>query len=221
MSYFSTKKLLQLASIGSMLILTACSQTVSSQSKNVENVSNKQHHGNMGGHHNMSMDLGDADAQYDLRFIDSMIPHHQGAVEMAKDILNKTKRPEIKQLAESIITAQDKEINQMKQWRESWYPNAGETAMMWHAGMKHSMPMTEEHRQNMMMSTDLGDADEEVDLRFIDAMIPHHEGALTMAKDALNKTKRPELKQLAESILSSQQKEIDEMKQWRKDWYGK
>jgi uncharacterized protein (DUF305 family) len=50
-------------------------------------------------------------------------------------------------------------------------------------------------------------------------MIPHHQGALVMAKDVLNKSKRPEMKQLAQEILTSQQKEIDQMKQWRQAWY--
>jgi uncharacterized protein (DUF305 family) len=40
-----------------------------------------------------------------------------------------------------------------------------------------------------------------------------------MAKDVLGKSKRPEIKKLAQDILSSQQKEIDQMKQWRKAWY--
>jgi uncharacterized protein (DUF305 family) len=50
-------------------------------------------------------------------------------------------------------------------------------------------------------------------------MIPHHEGALVMAKDVLSKSKRPETKKLAQAILTSQLKEIDQMKQWRKAWY--
>jgi uncharacterized protein (DUF305 family) len=50
-----------------------------------------------------------------------MIPHHEGAVTMAQDALKKSQRPEIKKLAQAIITSQDAEINQMKQWRKSWY----------------------------------------------------------------------------------------------------
>jgi len=57
-------------------------------------------------------------------------------------------------------------------------------------------------------------------LRFMNAMIPHHEGAIAMAKDALQKSKRPEVKQLAQEIVTSQQKEVDQMKQWRKAWYN-
>ena len=76
--------------------------------------------------HNRSMDLGAADVNYDLRFIDAMMMHHQGAVVMAKEALEKSQRPEIKQLANNIIAAQKKEIAQMKQWRTAWYPKASQ-----------------------------------------------------------------------------------------------
>lgn len=71
-----------------------------------------------------------------------------------------------------------------------------------------------------MMVKELGRQDPPYDLRFIDMMIPHHEGAILMAKDALEKASKPELKQKAQNIITSQQKEIDEMKKWRAMWYG-
>ena len=169
----------------------------------------------------MNMDLGPKDQAFDLRFIDGMTPHHQGAVEMAQEALQKSQRPEIKQLATAIIAAQEQEIAQMKDWRKAWYPTVAETPMMYDASMGHMMPMSTEMRQTMMMSGDLGAADDQFDLRFLNAMIPHHEGALDMANQALQKSGRPEVTKLAQAILSSQQKEIDQMKQWRKDWYGK
>ena len=104
----------------------------------------------------------------------------------------------------------------MAEWRKAWYPTAGEKLMMWHAESNHMMEMTPEFRRNMMMSVDLGRADDKFDLRFLDAMIPHHEGALVMAKDAIAKSKRPEIQKMAQEILSSQQAEIDQMKQLRK-----
>jgi uncharacterized protein (DUF305 family) len=175
-------------------------------------------HGNMGG---MSMELGPADDDLDLRFIDAMTPHHQGAVEMAKAAQQKSKRPEILKLATNIIQAQDREIAQMKQWRKTWYPKASDTPMVYNPQMGHMMAMSPEQKQGMMMSQDLGAANADFDRRFIDAMIPHHEGAVTMAKEVLGKTKRPEIKQMAEAILTSQQAEIDQMKAWRKAWYSK
>lgn len=224
-------KLVVLTFIGTTTLTVACSPAISNQTQasniNATVASNKQdmkQHDNMmqnggGMQHDMSMDLGPADADYDLRFIDSMVFHHQGAVNMAQEVLTKSKRPEMKKLAQDIIAAQKQEIEQMKQWRKTWYPNASQTPVAWHAQMGHMMPMSEDMKKNMMMSTDLGSADADFDLRFIDAMIPHHEGALVMAKDALSKSKRPEMKKLSQDILTSQQKEIEQMKQWRKDWY--
>jgi uncharacterized protein (DUF305 family) len=170
-------------------------------------------------HSSMNISLGPKDENSDLRFIDAMTPHHEGAVVMAQEALQKSSRPEIKQLAQSIINAQQKEIAQMKDWRKTWYPSVAATPMMYDAQMGHMMPMSEAMRDSMM-SGDLGAADDQFDLRFINAMLPHHEGALTMAKEALEKSDRPEVKRLAQSILDSQQKEIDQMKQWRQEWYG-
>ncbi len=216
--------------------LTACTATTSSESTPVETITASQtakpvdksiqsvdHSGSMmsnGASHN-SMNLGIADADYDLRFIDGMTPHHQGAVVMAGDVLKNSKRPELRKLANEIIKAQEKEIAEMGKWRKAWYPKAGDKLMMWHAESNHMMEMSPEVRGNMMMNMNLGSADDKFDLRFLDAMIPHHEGALVMAKDAIAKSKRPEIQKLSEEILSSQKAEIDQMKQWRKNWYGK
>jgi uncharacterized protein (DUF305 family) len=178
----------------------------------------KMDHGAMN-HSMMNMDLGSADENFDLRFIDAMVPHHQGAVKMAQEALQKSKRPEIRKLAQSIVADQDKEIAQMQQWRKSWYANAT-TPMAWNSNTKSMMPMTQDQMNGMMMNMDLGAADDQFDLRFINAMIPHHEGAIVMANDALQKSKRPEIQKLSKAIVTSQQAEIDQMKQWRKAWYN-
>jgi uncharacterized protein (DUF305 family) len=169
----------------------------------------------------MDMDLGPADANYDLRFIDAMIMHHQGAVDMAKEAQEKSKRTEIKQLGTDIIKDQNQEIAQMKQWRTTWYPKAGDQPMAYDAKMGHMMAMSTQQQQAMMMSMDLGTTDAEFDLRFINAMIPHHEGAVVMAQDALQKSQHSEIKQLAQEIIKAQKGEIQQMEQWRKAWYNK
>jgi uncharacterized protein (DUF305 family) len=202
--------------------LAACSVGSQSQAE-TPNMPMTKESPNMAGmdHSGMKhgMDLGPADAAYDLRFIDAMIPHHEGAVVMAKDALGKSQRPEIKKLSTDIIKAQDQEIAEMKQWRKQWYPDASVTPMAWHAEMGHMMSMSAEQKQSMMMTMDLGAADAKFDSRFIDAMVPHHEGAVVMARDALSKSKRPEIQKLAQAIISSQQAEISQMKQWRQSWY--
>ncbi|MEI2579134.1 DUF305 domain-containing protein [Scytonema sp. PRP1] len=213
-------------------VLTACSTTASQNETQAPNTTATQandkqqmdhgsgmHHGSST-NHSMAMDLGPADANYDLRFIDAMIPHHQGATEMAKEAQQKSKRPEIKKLADEIIKAQNKEIAELKQWRTAWYPKAPSTATAWNTQQNQTIAMSPEQSKAMRMDMDLGTADAEFDLRFINAMIPHHEGAITMAQDALSKSNRPEIKNIAKDIVSSQQKEIDQMKQWRQAWYN-
>lgn len=194
-------------------LLTSCSIL---QSQIAERMSSDEHEM---ADHSMSMDLGPADADFDLRFIDAMVLHHQGAVNMAKEAQQKSKRPEIQQLADDIIKAQEREITQLQQWRKSWYSNAGEKPVAYSDSMRHTMSMSNKQIKSMRMDLDLGEADAKFDLRFIDGMIPHHEGALVMAQEALNKSNRPEIQKLAQEIVSSQQKEIDQMKKWRQAWY--
>lgn len=174
----------------------------------------------MMGHDMGDMDLGPKDETFDLRFIDGMILHHQGAVNMAQAALDNSNRDEVRQLAQAIVAAQQTEIQQMQEWRQAWYPDAGTEPMMYHADMGHMMEMSEEMKAAMMMNVDLGSADEEFDLRFLSAMIPHHEGALEMAEQALERSDRPEIQELSRNILATQQQEIDQMNQWKKDWYG-
>ncbi|MEH2135235.1 DUF305 domain-containing protein [Nostoc sp.] len=207
-----------IASVGGLI--TGCTSTASqNQSQAPETTATTANDQQM--MHSMGMDLGPADTNFDLRFIDAMIPHHQGAVEMAKEAQVKSKRPEIKKLADNIIKSQNQEITQMKQWRQAWYPKAGDKPMAYNSQMGHMMEMSSDQMKGMMMSQDLGAADAEFDLRFINAMIPHHEGAVKMGQDALSKSKRPEIKKLAQEIVKAQEVEIKGMQQWRKAWYNK
>ena len=57
---------------------------------------------------------------FDKTFISEMIMHHQGAINMAKEAPVNAKHEEVKNLAKDIITAQEKEIAQMKQWQKTW-----------------------------------------------------------------------------------------------------
>lgn len=213
-------------SVGAACANTSTTPTSSSELASPQTVAQSpmsgMDHGSMSGmnHGSMSMELGPKDEAFDLRFIDAMVPHHEGAVIMAQEALEKSTRPEIKQLAESIIAAQEQEITQMQEWRTAWYADTDDTPMMYDASMGHMMPMTPEMRESMMMSGDLGAADDEFDLRFINMMIPHHQGAVEMANQASERSDRAEIKTLAQDIVASQQQEIDEMMQWRKDWYG-
>lgn len=76
----------------------------------------------MMGHMMMGLDGKTGDA-FDEAFIDEMIVHHEGAVSMAEAALKSASHQEIKDMARAIIDAQTAEIEQMKQWKKSWYSN--------------------------------------------------------------------------------------------------
>ncbi len=61
----------------------------------------------------------------------------------------------------------------------------------------------------------------QVDQHFIEMMIPHHQDAIAMADLALTRSQRPEVKKMAEAIKKDQTREIQEMRTWYKQWYGK
>lgn len=160
----------------------------------------------------------DPKAPFDQQFIDMMAAHHEGAIAMARVAQQRAERPEIKGLADSITGAQHSEITQMKAWRRQWF------------GSDETPPMDKMPMLSGLSHTKMGDMAKEVkkletanpfDQAFIDAMIPHHEDAIEAAKLALKNGQRPEIKQLAQQIITDQEREISQMKEWRKAWYGK
>ena len=141
----------------------------------------------------------------DLTFLNDMIEHHIGAVAMAKEAQKKSTRIEIQTLANNIITAQEKEIDMMYGWKKNWF---NDTQQVEESSGEHGTSMTK----------DLGEADDEFDLRFMNAMIEHHQKAIEMAQDILKTTQRQEIKTLAQNIVKDQTKEISQMNQWKRDW---
>lgn len=91
-----------------------------------------------------------------------------------------------------------------------------------HAEMMHPGDMPK-HMQmmNRAMVKHLGKSDPQYDARLIDMMIRHHEGAIMMFNDALEKSTHPEIKAMATKAIAAQQKEIDQLKKWHKAWYAR
>ena len=74
-----------------------------------------------GMHEGGAVMLEGARQNFDKAFIDEMVPHHQGAIRQARIVLRDTGDDEIRQLADAIVSAQSREIEQMNEWRERWY----------------------------------------------------------------------------------------------------
>jgi uncharacterized protein (DUF305 family) len=169
-------------------------------------------HGSMGmGSKGMTQQMVMENGEYsDRRFIDAMVPHHQGAIAMAEVALKNAEHEEIKELSRNIVSTQQAEIEELKAIKKEEFGTSNVP-----------MEMSQEQMRGMGMMMDprqLANR-EPFDRAFIDNMIPHHQSAIEMAKVAYEKSKVPEIKELAENIVSAQQEEIEQMKRWREQWY--
>ena len=137
--------------------------------------------------------------------------------------LDQSANPEIRSLAEEIISSQQAEIAQMKSWREEWFGSA-ETPPMDAMPMLPGMDMEGKGMGDgatMDMTMDIEELRDAgpFDLAFIGAMIPHHQSAIEAGQIALEESQNPDIRSLAEGIISSQQAEIEQMTEWRSEWY--
>ncbi len=145
----------------------------------------------MGGMHNMNMMVSS-----EREFLQEMIPHHEEAVATAKEVVARGgSTPEIKTLAENIITAQEKEIADMKTWFKNWY----------------GVDYTADGKYQPMMRPLANLSGAALDKVFLNDMIMHHMGALMMAQSVSAHIEHPEMTTLVDNIKTTQSAEIAEM----------
>lgn len=163
----------------------------------------------------------------DRAFVAQMIPHHEMAVEMARTGQQMAQHEEIRSTADAIVSTQEQEIAQLRSIASKLGVEPAAMPTGSHAAHDDSMTADAEtlglSMEQMGMSMDM-DALKDArpfDRAFIDDMIPHHQGAVRMARAELERGQHPELKRIAQAIVSAQAKEILQMNAWRSKWYGK
>lgn len=165
-----------------------------------------------------STSQGSETTEVDRVFIEMMIPHHQSANEMAEMALQRAETPEVKELAQSIIDKQTREIQQMQAWYSQWYgaeiPDTGMSMEMQEqmGGQPMAMSMQQQEHMDKEMMAALENA-ENFDREFLRQMTQHHQMATMMAGMVTNSAEHPETRQLAQSIIEDQNAEIAKMQQ--------
>lgn len=151
-------------------------------------------------------------AAADVRFMQEMIAHHAQALEMAGLVPGRTGRAVIERLAERIRASQIAEIGRMRRWLEARglpVPDtaAAHTGHADHGGMP-GMATPEELARLAVLSGD------RFDRMFLELMIRHHEGALTMVADLREGGggQEPEVFMLASEVDADQRAEIARMR---------
>lgn len=149
---------------------------------------------------NSSMSLGQADRTFDLRYINAMIAHHRGAMLLAEQLGKNTTRPEMKALAQNIIKDEPKAIEELYNWKKDWY---GDTKSV---------------RDPIVAN--LGPAGDTFDLRFLNAIIAHHEIGIDMTKETRTKSSRVEILDNANAVEDFLSKGLQTLKGLRTTWYN-
>ena len=155
----------------------------------------------------------------DIAFAQSMIPHHEQAVEMstmAQDERHAASE-QVRALARRITETQEPEIAQMTGWLAEWGVEDGETAEPGTASPTPEATGTGEPTGATVMSPEAMESlaaaqGPAFDRQWLEMMIDHHAGAVRSARDVLLTTTNPEVKALADSMVTTQTAEIDELR---------
>lgn len=147
-----------------------------------------------------TMSLGQVDRTFDLRYVNAMISHHRGAMLLAEQLGKNTVRPEMKTLSQNILNDEPKTIAELYAWKKDWY---GDTKTV---------------RDPIVAN--LGPAGDTFDLRFLNAIIAHHEAGIVMTKETRSKSSRAEVLNNADAVEAFLSNGLQTLKGLRTTWYN-
>jgi uncharacterized protein (DUF305 family) len=178
-------------------------------------------HGAM--HESTPMESMHHQAEFDLMYIDMMIPHHESIIALSQVALSELTDPRLIDIAEAIVGTQDAEIDALTELRQEWYgdaePVSMEMMMEGMPGMGTDMAMMEQ-QMSAELQVQSFCAAEDKDLAFIEQVIPHHQMAIDASEMALEQAVHPELKEIARDVIDAQQQEIDTLEAIRTELTG-
>lgn len=162
----------------------------------------------------MIYEMTNADLTYSIsdNFIVQMIPHHQAAIEMSRNILKYTTNIPLQNIALRIIEEQTKSIENMLNIKYKCAKLTNPKQDVYFYQLKVNQIM-----QTMFYEMENAYTNNQINADFIREMIPHHQGAIKMSVNALKYDICPELKPILNAIISSQEKGIEQMQQLLQD----
>lgn len=139
---------------------------------------------------------------FDRAFLSAMIPHHQAAVDMSREILKTTRDTQVRTWAKAIITSQNTEIREM-------------TALLnIYGGPDRAARQQMQGMMGGMVSAVSQAAPAGRDRAFVRGMLPHHSGAISMGNQALLRSSSPQVLKLAREIVRAQAQEMYAFQLW-------
>lgn len=145
----------------------------------------------------------------DVLFAQGIAVHHQAAINMAKIQLEHGKNPQLRKLAEDLITAQQNEIQLIRHWLSTHPDSTQFNAKTKIMQQEFNNGMNDMHEQMMA-----GVMNSDPDIAFAQSMLPHHKGALALAQVEIKYGNDEKMRQLADNIIETQQDEIQLIQYW-------
>jgi uncharacterized protein (DUF305 family) len=145
---------------------------------------------------------------FDLIFLEAMIPHHQTTIDLATVARERSTRPELAAFADQLIDGREIELSAMTIRYMVENPGVGGSAGLEDMGPEHDA----EAIAGICSA-------EDIDLAFIDALIARNSSSMILAGKGADLTTRREVRETALSMAESQQFEIDQMVAWREEWF--
>ncbi|NTU45559.1 MAG: DUF305 domain-containing protein [Chlorobiaceae bacterium] len=146
-----------------------------------------------------TMNLGQADKWVDLRYLDGMIAHHRGAILLAEKA-SISQRTEIRNLCKEILKNEPVAIAELYQWKKEWYGD--------------------QRKVRDPEVANLGSSDSKLELRFLNALIAHHENGVRMTREIRLKSSRSEVLDNADAVEQFLKGGLGMLREWRKEWYN-
>jgi len=144
--------------------------------------------------------LGKADKYLDLRFINGLIAHHKSAIFMLEQVKKNSDRKELLGLADAIIVLDTKGIESLYLLKKEMFEDTREISKF--------------------NKVNFGSKDKNFDLRFLNAMIIHHDEAISVSKELLSKSFNDKSINLANDVIELLSGNLAQLKTWRLDWYN-
>ena len=149
---------------------------------------------------NEDMGLGEADQYVDLRYLEQMSAHHKAAILLADQVVKESHREEVRNLAVEIQKNEPVLIAELSQWKSEWYNDNSIVP-------EPTVP-------------NLGSNDGKLDLRFLNALIAHHQAGVEMTQEIRTKSSRTEILNNADAVEDFLEGSLETLKSWREQWYG-
>ncbi len=151
-----------------------------------------------------------------IDFIRCMIPHHRAAIYMSENLLNYTRYEPLQKIAKGIIEMQTRGIEQMKEIEQRTYGFRNIPRDVNNYIEKY-LSIT----QNMIKKMKNSPRCININLDFVNEMIPHHEGAIKMCNNLLQYYIDPRLKNVADTIIREQSEGVSKLKEVQKNLCGR